>query len=92
MKRIAIAILAGGLSLSALTLGSNAANAAEPCAPPAAQWAPPAARWTPAQPAYYGSNGGERQREIRIREQLRVQRARETARRRWMLEHRYDRY
>jgi hypothetical protein len=33
MKRIGFGIAALGLSLSALTLGSKAANAAEPCAP-----------------------------------------------------------
>jgi len=85
MKRIAIAVLAGGLSLSALALGSKAANAAEPCASPAVQ----TAHVQPAGYVYYGERG----RELRLSERLRIERQREEARRRWMYEHRrYDRY
>jgi hypothetical protein len=82
MKRIAIAILAGGLSLSALALGSKEANAAEPCAAPVVQ----AAHVQPA--AYYGFYG-PRARDFRYRERLRLDRERELARRRWFYYHRY---
>jgi hypothetical protein len=78
MKRIAIAILAGGLSLSALALGSKEANAAEPCAPTVA-----------VQPAGYYGYYGPRARDFRYRESLRIARERELARRRWFYSHRY---
>jgi hypothetical protein len=78
-------IVALGLSLSALTLGSKAASAAEPCAPAPA-----------VQPAgyYYGggySGGGYQgpRAGIRYREHLRWER--EQARLRWAREHRYNR-
>ncbi len=79
MKRIGLGIVALGLSLSALTLGAKAANAAEPCAPQVV-----------AQPSGYGYYGGNvRTREFRFREQQRIERQREQARRRWRFEHRY---
>jgi hypothetical protein len=91
MKRIAIAILAGGLSLSALTLGSKAADAAEPCAPQVVQTAPVRPAAYGYGDGYYGRGAyGERARELRVREHLRIER--EQARRRWMFEHRYSRY
>jgi hypothetical protein len=83
MKRIGLGIVALGLSLSALTLGTKAANAAEPCAPA------PVLR-AGVQPAgyYYVT---PRDRELRARH-LRIERERELARRRWMNEHRFYRY
>jgi hypothetical protein len=79
MKRIGIGIVALGLSLSALTLGSKAANAAEPCAPVVS-----------VQPAgYYGPVYGYRARDIRYREHLRWER--EQARIRWARDHRFYR-
>jgi hypothetical protein len=85
MKRIGLGIVALGLSLSALTLGSKQADAAEPCAP---------APVVSVQPAgYYGGPvygyGSERAREIRYREHLRWER--EQARLRQAREHRYYR-
>jgi hypothetical protein len=79
MKRIGIGIVALGLSLSTLTMGSKAASAAEPCAPAAV-----------VQPAGYYSGGyyGPRAA-IRYREHLRWER--EQARLRWQREHRYYR-
>lgn len=75
MKRIGIGIAALGLSLSALTFGAKAANAAEPCAP----------QVVTVQPSgyFYGP------RDFRARERLRIERERELARRRWLFEHRY---
>jgi hypothetical protein len=75
MKRIGIGIVALGLSLSALTLGSNVASAAEPCAPAVA--VQPAGYYG----AYYGPRAG-----LRYREHLRWER--EQARLRWQREHR----
>jgi hypothetical protein len=76
MKRIGIGIAALGLSLSALTLGAKAANAAEPCAPQA--------QVVTVQPSgyFYGP------RDFRARERLRIQHERELARRQWLLQHR----
>ena len=86
MKRIGVGILALGLSLSALTLGSKAASAAEPCEPaPVQHYAAP----TYVQPsAWYGYYRYESPRA----RQIRLERQRELARRRWLWEHRYDRY
>jgi hypothetical protein len=82
MKRIGLGIVALGFSLSALTLGTKAANAAEPCGPA------PVLR-AGVQPAgYYYLT--PRERELRAR-QLRIERQRELARRRWTMEHRYVR-
>jgi hypothetical protein len=78
MKRIGLGIVALGLSLSALTLGGKAANAAEPCAPQVV-----------VQPSGYGYYGNARAREFRFREQQRIERQREAARRRWQFNHRY---
>ena len=83
-KRIGLGIMALGLSLSAITLGSKAANAAEPCAPPAVVHTS----------GFYGDYGyGPRAREFRLRERIRLERERELARRRaWRFHHGYDRY
>ncbi|HEX4382724.1 MAG TPA: hypothetical protein VH083_07235 [Myxococcales bacterium] len=82
MKRIGIGIVALGLSLSALTMGSKAASAAEPCAP--------AAPSVTVQPAGYYSGGYYSPRAAaRYREHLRWER--EQARIRWQREHRYYR-
>lgn len=83
MKRIGLGIVALGLSLSALTVGAKAANAAQPCAPAVT-----------VQPAGYGYGyyGNERARELRLREQQRLERQREEARRRWQFNNRDRRY
>jgi hypothetical protein len=79
MKRIALAVLAGTLSLSALALGAKEANAADPCAPTAA-----------VQPAGYYGNGyyapgpvfANRRYELQRERAWRIHQ-RELARRRW---------
>lgn len=93
MKRIVIGVLAGGLSLCALTLGSRAANAHEPCEPPVTIYtAPPGPAdygyrygYGPGYRYEYGPDNGDsgvgyedRIQEIRYREHLRWE-----ARRRW---------
>jgi hypothetical protein len=80
MKRIGIGIAALGLSLSALTFGAKAANAAEPCAPAAPQV-------VTVQPSGYFYGYGPR--DFRARERLRIEHERELARRQWLLQHRY---
>jgi hypothetical protein len=72
MKRIGIGIVALGLSLSALTLGSKAASAAEPCGPQVV-----------VQPSGYGYSGYGRARELRRDERVRLERQRELGRRRY---------
>ena len=80
MKRIGIGIAALALSLSALTFGAKAANAAEPCAPQA-----PYAETVQPSGYFYAYSP----REYRAREWRRIQYEREMARRRWMWEHRF---
>jgi hypothetical protein len=78
MKSIGIGIAALGLSLSALTFGAKAANAAEPCAPQA----PLAVTVQPSGYYFYGP------RDFRARERLRIERQRELARQQWLSHHR----
>ncbi|HEY2030422.1 MAG TPA: hypothetical protein VGH20_14555 [Myxococcales bacterium] len=76
MKRIGIGIAALGLSLSALTFGAKAANAAEPCAP----------QVVTVQPSGYFY--GYASRDFRARERLRIEHERELARRQALLRQR----
>jgi hypothetical protein len=81
MKRIALAVLAGGLSLSALTFGAKQANAAEPCPAPAVT-VQAAGYYTPYYTPYYGASY-RRRLELR-REWAWRMHERELARRRLM--------